>query len=67
MNHRLHVPEMSCGGCVRRITKAVEQLDARATVEATLDTRHVRVSTEAPLPTLLSALEAAGYPATVDD
>lgn len=67
MTHRLHIPEMSCNGCVRRITKAVEKLDANATVEAALDTREVQVSTEAPLPALREALAQAGYPATLVD
>ena len=31
---RFHVPDMACGGCVRSITKAIQDADATATVEA---------------------------------
>jgi copper chaperone len=60
---RLHVPDMACGGCVRSITKAIQDADATATVEADTAAREVRIRTGLGEPTLLAALQAAGFPA----
>ena len=60
---RFHVPSMACGGCARSITKAVQGADAAARVEADLDARDVRITSTLDERKLLSALEAAGFPA----
>ena len=61
---RFQVPAMHCGGCVRRVTKAVQSVDPAATVEAEVESREVRVDGSADPAALMAALAAAGYPAT---
>ncbi len=61
----LHVPSMTCGGCVRAITRAVEAVDPGARVDADLATRHVRVTpATGSAAAFEAALRQAGYPAT---
>lgn len=60
-----HVPSMTCGGCVRAITRAVAAVDPAARVEADLAARIVRIDAPATGADAYSAaLRAAGYPAT---
>lgn len=61
---RFQVPDMHCGGCVRRVTKAVQSVDSAAKVEADVPGREVRVDSTADPAALLTALAEAGYPAT---
>lgn len=61
---RFQVPDMHCGGCVRRVTKAVQSVDPAATVEADVPSREVRVEGSADPAALMTALAKAGYPAT---
>ena len=55
------VKNMSCGHCVGAITKAVKQLDPRATVETDLTNKKVRVESSQSREVLASALAEAGY------
>ena len=61
---RFQVPDMHCGGCVRRVTKAVQSVDPAARVEADVPSREVRVEGSADPAALMAALAEAGYPAT---
>jgi copper chaperone CopZ len=61
---RFQVPDMHCGGCVRRVTRAVQSVDPAATVEADVPGREVRVEGSADPAALMAALAEAGYPAT---
>lgn len=61
---RFEVPDMTCGGCARRVTNAVQSVDPAAKVGASPSTREVRVETTADLAALRAALQEAGYPAT---
>ncbi|MEG2313804.1 heavy-metal-associated domain-containing protein [Brevundimonas sp.] len=58
------IARMSCGGCVKSITAAIASIDANAKVEADTATKLVTVETSASREDILSALDAAGYPAT---
>ncbi|MCF3934608.1 heavy-metal-associated domain-containing protein [Acuticoccus sp. M5D2P5] len=58
------VPDMHCGGCVSSVARILSRLDDKATVEADLETRKVRVETSASQDAVLKALAAAGFPAT---
>lgn len=60
---RLSIPKMACGGCAKEITRAVQSVDALATVEADLKRREVAVTTSTSKDQLLTALHQAGYPA----
>lgn len=58
---RFHIETMTCGGCVRSVTKAIQAVDPRAAVEADLDRHDVSVTTTAPREAIVSALTDAGY------
>ncbi|WP_395021369.1 heavy-metal-associated domain-containing protein [Dongia sp.] len=60
---RFNIPNMTCGGCARSVTKAVHNVDAKARIEADPAAREVRIESSADQHTLLSALAAAGFPA----
>ena len=60
----LKVNDMTCGHCVKTITKTVTSLDPNAKVEADLGTKHVRIESSRPAAELAKALGEAGYPAT---
>lgn len=59
----LKIQNMTCGGCARSVTKAIQSVDPNAKIEADPATRAVTVETGAALATLQKALEEAGYPA----
>jgi copper chaperone len=65
--HQLHIPGMKCGGCLGAIMRAVQGIDPQATVEADLETRLVRITSQKDTGSLLSALKAAGYLAQPKD
>ena len=59
----LTIPKIRCGGCVASVEKAIHSVDASALVIADIEARRVEVTTDADRQTLLTALDAAGYPA----
>lgn len=59
---QFHIENMSCGGCARGVTKAVQALDAGAQVTVDLVSRMVQVQTSAAQPAVEAALAEAGYP-----
>lgn len=58
------VPDMTCGHCVSTVTRAIKALDAKAEVQADLDSKIVSVETSAPAGAISKALDEAGYPNT---
>ncbi len=63
--YTLQVEEMSCNHCVGSVTKAVQALDAAATVTVDLKTKAVQVGhTSIPLEKIVAAIDEAGYPVT---
>lgn len=56
-----HVPDMTCGGCVNAITKALQALDAQLTLETNLERKELRVQTHASSDAIRSALVDAGF------
>jgi copper chaperone CopZ len=60
------VEKMSCGGCVKHVTRAVQSVAAGADVAVDLTTGKVDV-TPAPQDTqaVIRAITEAGYPATL--
>jgi copper chaperone len=60
---QFHIKNMSCGGCVRSVTKAVQSVDPAATVTPDLPNRNVEVTSDQPREALETALANAGYPA----
>ncbi len=59
-----HIENMTCGGCARSVTKAIQRLDPAATVKAKPETRRLEVRSSIPRDAILRALVEAGYPAS---
>ena len=60
---KLHVENMTCGGCARSVGKAITLLDADATVATDPPSRTVTVRTSAAMADVIAALDAAGFSA----
>jgi copper chaperone len=58
---QFHIETMTCGGCVRGVTKAIQSVDPAATVNADPATRKVEVTSAAPRERLVAALTEAGF------
>jgi copper chaperone len=61
----LSIPDMTCAHCKQRVTTALSAVPGAQEVTIDLVTRHAVVDGTAEAPALLSALDQAGYPATV--
>ena len=61
---RLSVPDMSCGHCKASVEAALAAVPDAGTVRVDLASRTVEVDGPAAIPALVSALDAAGYPAS---
>ena len=59
----LNIPKIRCGGCVASVEKAIHSVDASAQITTDIEARRVEVTTSADRQALLTALDAAGYPA----
>lgn len=61
----LEVQGMSCNSCVKHVTQALQTLSGVQHVDVDLPSGHVKVSGALPTDAqaLISALDAAGYPA----
>jgi copper chaperone len=62
--YELQVEGMTCGGCVRSVTKSVQSVDSNARVDVDLQGKKVRVDTGASLEAVRSAISDAGYEVT---
>jgi len=58
---QFHIENMTCGGCVRGVTKAVQSVDPTAEVKADPATHKVDVTSTAPRERLVAALTNAGF------
>lgn len=63
MKLQLKVPNMTCGGCVSSITKAIRTVDTNAVVQGDPKTKIVLVETQASETSIKTALTQASYPA----
>ncbi|WP_418647740.1 heavy-metal-associated domain-containing protein [Thauera butanivorans] len=59
---RFHIENMTCGGCARGVTKAIQSVDADAKVTADPPNRLVEVESSAPQAQIEAALQEAGFP-----
>lgn len=57
-----HVENMTCGGCARGVTRAIQALDANAKVITDPPSRKVTVETTATKEQVAEALTEAGFP-----
>ncbi|KAB2707052.1 heavy-metal-associated domain-containing protein [Brucella intermedia] len=60
----LRIEDMTCGGCAKSVTQAIQSIDPNAKVATNPEARTVVVETTATLAALQLVLEEAGYPAT---
>lgn len=60
---QFHIENMTCGGCVRSVTKAIQSVDPGAEVTADPATHKVDVITAAPRQQLEAVLADIGYAA----
>ena len=58
---QFHIENMTCGGCVRSVTKAILAVDPAAEVNADPGTHKVDVRSTAPRERLAAALTEVGY------
>ncbi|NIE78588.1 heavy-metal-associated domain-containing protein [Pantoea sp. Ap-967] len=60
-----NVQGMTCGHCVKAVTRAVQAQDAQAQVEVDLAGQQVRVHSGLPAEQVLAAIREEGYEAQV--
>ena len=58
---QFHIENMTCGGCVRSVTKAIQSVDPGAQVSADPATHKVDVTTTAPREKLQAVLADVGF------
>lgn len=59
---QFHLDNMTCGGCARTVTKAIQSVDANANVVTDPPTRLVNIETSASQDQVVAALREAGFP-----
>ena len=62
---QFHIENMTCGGCVRGVTRAIQSVDPAATVEADPPARKLTVQSGKPGAAFLPALAEAGFDAQI--
>jgi|TARA_R110000782_G_scaffold259575_1_gene350206 copper chaperone len=60
---RFEIPGMTCGGCARSVTTAIQGIDAQAKVEIDIPGKSVCVESRADRNSLIEAIREAGYEA----
>ena len=55
------LPTMTCGHCVKTVTRTVQQVDPAATVEIDLATQRLRIASDRAAPLFAAALAEEGY------
>ncbi|WP_127142816.1 heavy-metal-associated domain-containing protein [Pelagibacterium montanilacus] len=56
------IDNMTCGGCARSVTKAIQTIDPEAKVDIDLGAKVVRVTSSAEQATIAAELDDVGYP-----
>lgn len=59
--YELKVDGMTCGGCVSSVKRALQALDANASVDVDLQSKTVKIDTAVELHAVKAAVEDAGY------
>lgn len=63
---RLRIENMHCDACVRRVRQALEKMEGVEVGDVTVGGARVEAPETVPASALVSAVEKAGYPATVE-
>lgn len=61
---QFHIENMTCFGCARSVTMAIQSIDRAAVVKADPENRKIEVETSAGRAEIESVLAEAGYPAS---
>ncbi|NER34684.1 MAG: heavy-metal-associated domain-containing protein [Oscillatoria sp. SIO1A7] len=61
MTIELKVPSMVCEGCVETVAESLQKVDSGAEVNIDLETKVVKVETEASADSLKQAIAAVGH------
>ncbi|MBU6292124.1 MAG: heavy-metal-associated domain-containing protein [Burkholderiales bacterium] len=59
--YELKVDGMTCGGCVSSVKRALQALDANASIDVDLQSKTVKIDTAVELHAVKAAVEDAGY------
>ena len=60
--HTLFVTGMTCGGCTKAVTRAIQLQDAQATVQVDLATQKVEIESRLDREVLITIVTNAGFP-----
>lgn len=60
---QFHIENMTCGGCARSVTKAIQSVDPNATVRTDPATRRVEIESSVTAGRFTDVLSEAGFPA----
>ena len=58
----LFVTGMTCGGCTKAVTRAIQMQDAQATVQVDLDSQKVEINSKLSREALITIVTDAGFP-----
>jgi copper chaperone len=56
------VSGMTCGGCIKAVTRAIQSHDAQADVKVDLATQHIELKTSLSVDQARELIEDAGFP-----
>jgi copper chaperone len=60
--HTLFVTGMTCGGCTKAVTRAIQLQDTEATVQVDLATQKVEIESRLDRQALITIVTNAGFP-----
>ena len=60
--HTIFVSGMTCGGCTKAVTKAIQLQDANATVQIDLAIQRVEIESRLDREALITIVTNAGFP-----
>jgi copper chaperone len=60
--HTLFVTGMTCGGCTKAVTRAIQMQDTEATVQVDLATKKVEIESRLDREVLITIVTNAGFP-----
>ncbi|MBI3311698.1 heavy-metal-associated domain-containing protein [Serratia quinivorans] len=64
--HSFYIPNMTCGGCAKSVTLALQSIDPQAQIATDPAARQVQVDSAQDESDFLAVLREAGYPARED-
>jgi len=59
---QFQIDNMTCGGCARSVTKAIQSVDPQAKVDIDLTTKRINIESGADESAVVAVLEDVGYP-----